>query len=192
MKKIIRNKMYIGGTILLLAASAAFADDATNNLTLGGDRPVSHDQPEFYRANELSFDGFGTAALGKYTLDHVSGDRVRHNVRFGAGAGVNYFFTRFFGIGLDAFSENTTGPFIDSAEANLILRVPLGQSRFAPYVFAGGGHTFDSVKASFGQAGAGMECRITPHVGVFIDGRAVVPDRTRYYGVARLGMRLAF
>ena len=186
MNKIIKNKMVIGGTILLLAATSALGDE-----TVGGDRTVTLDRSDYYRANELSVDGFGTASLGRYSIDHFSGQRVRHNTRLGAGAGVNYFFTRYFGVGIDGYSENTTGAFIDTASANLIFRLPLGQSPVAPYVFAGGGHNFDTVHTSFGQAGAGLECRFTPHIGVFIDARAVVPDRTKYYGVGRLGLRFA-
>jgi hypothetical protein len=44
----------------------------------------------------------------------------------------------------------------------------------------------------FGQFGGGMEFRFTPHVGIFIDARAVVPNETKYYGVGRVGMRFAF
>ena len=31
-----------------------------------------------------------------------------------------------------------------------------------------------------------------PHVEVFIDARRVLPNETKYYGIARLGMRVAF
>jgi hypothetical protein len=183
MKKI----MIIGGTILTLATKSALGDD-----TVGGDRTMKYDQSDFYRANEVSFDAFGTGSIGKYTAEHFSGYRVRHEGRLGAGVGVNYFFTRYFGIGVDGYSENTTGAFIDSAEANLILRLPLGQTPLAPYLFAGGGHNFDTVRTTFAQGGAGLECRFTQHVGAFVDARAVAPDRTKYYGVARLGLRFAF
>jgi hypothetical protein len=44
----------------------------------------------------------------------------------------------------------------------------------------------------FGQAGGGMEYRFTPNVGVFLDARAVWPNETKYYGVARAGLRFAF
>jgi hypothetical protein len=40
--------------------------------------------------------------------------------------------------------------------------------------------------------GAGMEFHFTPHVGLFIDARAVLPNESEYYGVARLGLRFAF
>ena len=171
-----KNKMYVGGTILMLAATSALAQSTL----------------ECYRSNELSLDGFGTASLGEYTLNHPSNDRIRQNTQFGAGAGINYFVTKYIGIGAEAYSENTTGVFIDNASGNLTLRLPLGESGFAPYVFGGGGHQFDAAKLWFGQAGAGIEYRFTPHIGIFADARAVLPNETRYYGVARLGLRFAF
>jgi len=152
---------------------------------------VTNNLGDYYRASELSVDGFGSVSLGKYTLSHLSDANVRHNARLGVGAGANYFFTR--NIGIEAYSESTTGPFIDSASANLTLRLPLGQSGFAPYAFGGGGCQFDVASVVwFGQAGAGLEYRFCPHMGVFIDARGVAPDHTKYYGVARLGMRFTF
>ena len=182
-----KNKMFVGGTILMLAATAVLGQDsATNNQSL------QYDQGNYYRAGELSLDAFGTASLGEQTINHFSGDRARDNTRFGAGAGINYFFTKNIGIGADAYSENTTGPFVDSVSGNLILRFPLGESGFAPYVFGGGGYQFDMARQWFGQGGAGMEYRFTRHVGIFVDARGVVPRETKYYGVGRLGMRFAF
>jgi len=131
-KQLMKNKMLVGGTILMLAATSAL-----------GAGTVSNNQGDYYQSSELSVDAFGTGSLGEYTLQHLSGPRVQQNVRLGAGVGVNYFLTRNLGIGADAYSENTTGAFIDSASASLILRLPLGQSGFAPYAFGGGGHQFE-------------------------------------------------
>ena len=117
---------------------------------------------EYYRANELSFDAFGTAAIGEYTVEHLasqSPNSVRKDTQFGVGAGVNYFATRYIGIGAEAYSQNTTGVFIDSASANLLLRFPIGESGIAPYIMGGGGHQFDDAKYWFGQAGGGLEYR---------------------------------
>jgi hypothetical protein len=185
--KLMKNKMFIGGTILMLAAKSVLGqDNMTNN-------PGPHyDQGDYYRSGELSMDAFGTASLGQYTIDHPSDERVRQNTQLGAGVGLNYFITRNIGIGADAYSEHTTGIFANSASGNLIVRLPLGQSGFAPYAFGGGGRHFDDVKTWFVQAGAGMEYRFCPHVGVFIDARGVLPNEAKYYGVARVGMRFAF
>jgi hypothetical protein len=187
MKELLKNQLFIGGTILMLAATSALGAD-----NMGNDQDANSTPGDLYRSSEFSVDVFGTAALGEYTIDNPSASRVKHNTRMGAGAGVNCFFTRYLGIGADAYSENTTGAFIDSSSANLILRLPLGQSGFAPYAFGGGGHQFDLARASFAQVGAGMEYRFTPNIGTFVDARWVVPDRTRNYGVGRLGLRLAF
>ncbi len=182
-----KTKLYIGGTILLLAAKSAWAED-----TAVTDPTLHADGASPFRHCELSLDGFGSASLGESTLEHLSGSRIRHNTRLGAGLGINYFFTRYLGVGAEAYSENTDGVFVDSASANLILRLPIGDSGLAPYIFGGGGHQFGMTKQWFGQAGAGLEYRFCPHIGVFVDARGVVPNETKVYGVGRLGMTFAF
>lgn len=152
---------------------------------------VVYERPDFYRACEFSFDGFGTVSLGENTLRHLSQSRVRKNGQLGAGAGINYFFTRYLGLGVDAFAEGTEGVFVDNASASLILRFPLGHSGFAPQIFGGGGRQFES-DLWFGQVGGGMEYRFTPHVGAFLDARLVLPEEGKSTGVARLGLRFAF
>ena len=145
-----------------------------------------------YRAGELSVDAYGTAALGQYSLNHLSGDRVRRNTVLGGGLGVNYFFLQYLGAGIETDSQNGPGAFVSSAAGNVILRFPLGCCGLAPYVLGGGGYRFDEVKTSFGQAGAGVEFRFTPHWGLFADARAVLPTDTKSYGLARFGVRYAF
>lgn len=178
MKQLIKNGMFITATLLLLAAKPALGEEGNSG--------------DLYRANEWSVDAFGSASLSRYTIDHVSRARVQQNTRLGIGAGVNYFFTQRLGLGAEASSEDTHGSFIDSASANMTLRLPLGESGFAPYVFGGGGRNFGNVKTWFAQAGVGVEYRFTPHLGVFTDFRGVLPDVTQYYGAARLGVRFAF
>ena len=152
---------------------------------------VLYERPDFYRASELSLDGFGTLSLGEYTLRHLSQSRVRKSGQLGAGVGVNYFFTRYLGVGVDAYAEGTKGVFVDSASANVILRFPLGHSGFAPQIFGGGGRQFES-DLWFGQVGGGIEYRFTHHVGAFLDARLVLPEEGKSTGVARLGLRFAF
>jgi hypothetical protein len=187
MKKLMKHGMLITGAMLLLAAKPAW-----------GAEDMKHDQAmlcegcDRYRAHELSVDAFGTGSIGKYTINHLSGSRIRENTEFGVGVGMNYFFTRNLGLGGDVYSENNTGAFIDNASVNLLLRLPLGQSGFAPYVLGGGGYQFDRVDGWLAQFGGGMEYRFTPHVGLFLDARLVLPEQSKYYGVARLGLRFAF
>ena len=192
--KLMKNQILLGGAILMLAAKSALgADTMSGDDTMkSSDQTSNDDRVELYRAKELSVDVFGTASLGKYSIEHISNNRIRHNTRLGAGLGLSYFITRNLGVGVEGYSENTSGPFIDSASANLTLRLPLGESGFAPYIFGGGGQQFDLAKLYFGQAGVGMEYRFTPHFGLFVDARGVMPNETKYYGVGRLGLRLAF
>lgn len=179
-----KNKLsLIGGLFLLLAASSASAQENSN---------LRYESGDPYRAKEFSLDAFGTASLGKYTIDHLSGARIRHDARLGAGLGMTYFVTRNLGFGADAYSENTTGVLVDSASASVIGRFPLGESGFSPYAFGGGGRQFDVARLWFAQVGAGIEYRFTSRIGAFLDARWVLPEHTKYFGVARLGLRCAF
>lgn len=175
MKKHMQNGMLVIGTILMLAA-----------------RPALAEENELYRANELSVDVFGSASLQRHTIDNISRARVQQNTRLGLGAGVNYFFTRNMGISADAYAEDTHGSVIDSTSVSFTYRFPLGQGGFAPYAFGGGGRHFEDVQTWFAQVGVGVEYRFTPQVGMFLDARGVVPNETKYYTVGRIGVRFAF
>lgn len=173
----------------LLVTGLARGDDSSLT-TPGTTSPGGSDQ--FYRANEFSFDAFASGSLGKQFITDFSGSTVRQHARLGAGVGGNYFITRYIGVGGDVYSENTVRQFIDSASGNLIGRLPIGETGLAPYIFGGAGHQFDGVQQTFGQAGAGLEFRVTPHVGFFVDARYIFPDRTEDYGLARGGLRVSF
>jgi len=189
-----------GGIGILTAFSRVNAQDATTNIeqntpiatTITTTNVEYIAMPHLYRAQELSFDFFGTGTLGEQTIDHVSGDRIRHNGRLGAGIGANYFFCRYVGIGGDAYSEGTSHSFVYSTSGNLILRLPIGETGLAPYIFGGGGYQFDGVEQGFGQGGAGLEFRFTRNVGIFADARYVDADRSENYGVGRAGLRISF
>jgi hypothetical protein len=167
---------------ILLAATAAVA----------ADWDVRYDQTDLYRAEEMSFDVFGTASLGKSSIEDLSGETIDEDTEWGLGIGANYFFMRSLGVGADAYSDDTSGSFVDSASLNLIGRFPLGESGFAPSVFGGGGRQFDGDEWWFLQLGGGIEYRFNRSTGVFLDGRVVWPEETDYYGVLRLGLRFAF
>jgi hypothetical protein len=180
-----KKHIVLTGIGFLLATGATLrADDMNNN--------PSYDDTDLYRANELSLEGFGGATLGEHTIDHLSGDRVRHNGRLGLGAGVNYFFTRYIGVEGEGYSENPDHSFVDNAGGSLVLRLPLEHSGFAPYIFGGGGHLFDPVVGSFLHAGAGIEYRFTRNLGAFADARYVWTDRIGNYGLGRAGFRFVF
>jgi hypothetical protein len=63
---------------------------------------------------------------------------VVNDGRLGAGVGLNHFFTRYFGIGGDAYTENTGHRFVDNASGKFIGRFPIESIHLAPYVYGGG------------------------------------------------------
>ncbi len=79
--------------------------------------------------------------------------------------------------------------------ANFILRYPVELCNvcFAPYIFGGGGGLFDGEKVGFGDAGAGLEWRITPNFGVFGDWRWIFTGKGKNdISQSRGGIRFVF
>lgn len=176
----------------------ASAQDSTNTMTATIEPPpatrddTSVDYPPLYRSQELDLDLFGSASLGEQTLEHISGDRFKHHSLWGGGGGLTYFFCRYVGVGGEFDAEDRTHRFVDSADGDVFLRVPILETGLAPYIFGGGGYQFENFRQSFGQAGAGLEFRFTRHVGIFADGRYVIADQSENYAEARAGFRIAF
>jgi hypothetical protein len=129
---------------------------------------------------ELQIDVFGAYVDGNssshagYIRDHG----------WGGGIGVNYFFTRNIGLGVDGIwiygKENAaSSPNADSdstvfhnVTGSLIFRFPMDEICLAPYVFVGGGYTVDGADWASAHAGVGLEYRVVPNkVGLFIDAR---------------------
>lgn len=147
------SKLNLCKAVLILICTAGIAgfacgQDATNSVMEKSSPSDDGDRP-LYHAQELSIDGFASGTLGEHYIEHFTGHTLRHDARFGAGAGANYFFTRYLGIGGDAYSESVTrGEFVDAASGNLIVRVPILETGIAPYIFGGAGHQFDLVQAN--------------------------------------------
>jgi len=152
-------------------------------------KPISD---QVFQANEFSIDAFGMGALSHSQLEGASRHSVRHDSRLGLGVGANYFFTRYLGIGADAYTEDTQHSFVDSTSGNLIFRIPIDAIHLAPYVFGGGGYQFDWSETWFGQAGAGLEFRFCKNIGLFADGRYVFNHDTEDIAVGRIGLRFTF
>jgi len=115
----------------------------------------------------------------------------------GGGLGANFFFARYFGVGVEGNWWNGARPGISQethdrllasgrdipksfskdvasqVTANLILRYPMEFTSFglAPNIFGGGGGIFSDSSCGFPDVGAGVEVRVTPHVGIFTDWR---------------------
>lgn len=137
----------------------------------------------FFAAKEFSLDLYGTGSLS-------NADRDADNIRFGAGVGVNYFFTRGLGIGLRAESDNTGHSFVDRVKARGIFRAPLWD-RLAPYGFVEGGFDFERDDWGAG-AGGGLEYKFGPRLGVFAEAGLEVDTGGSGLMRGTAGLRLTF
>lgn len=157
----------------------------------------------------------------------------------GGGIDAKYFFCRYFGVGIEGYALNVrqsypnvfipffgigSGGIVETAHdrravgsvlATFTLRYPIGCSRFAPYLIAGGGGVFDGgqittisttalpdgvitfrsdgATKAVGQFGGGFEVRLTPHIGLINDFIwNVVDGKNNDFGMARTGVNFAF
>jgi hypothetical protein len=155
-------------------------------------QPASRDDDtDLYHACEFSIDGSVIGALHEY--DFNDGGLHRRNYRFGGDAGANFFFTKYIGIGGDAYALTTHNPtFVDTSVGNLIFRIPIGNTGIAPYFFGGAGYEFEKVNQVVGGGGVGLEIRLVPHFSIFADARYLAAAKTADYGYARAGVRISF
>ncbi|HEX3628533.1 MAG TPA: hypothetical protein VH280_24250 [Verrucomicrobiae bacterium] len=143
-----------------------------------------------YHGDQLSIDLYGVGLL--HSSDFNNGDRARHNLRWGGGAGLNFFFTRYIGVGGDACAITFHHSFVDMTTANLILRLPIGGTGLAPYLFGGAGYQFEGIDQIVGGGGVGLEVNVVPHFSFFVDARYLAAVKTEDFGMGRAGVRLSF
>lgn len=149
---------------------------ATNAVTIAAEAEADASR---YKAGEFSVDTFGTVITDDFA-----------NERLGYGVGLNYFFTRQLGIGLETRTERLDSEL--TFGANAIYRIPIYKT--APYVFAGAGYSWKTEQPNI-SVGAGLEHRFTEHFGIFGDARLlkdVEGENTPSFALARLGVRFAF
>src|SRR5581483_5815619 len=156
---------------------------------------------------------------------------------WGGGIDAKYFFMKYFGVGIEGFAldgRTLHGRFDHGSDAvteefysvdhhvvggvlgTVTVRFPIGCSRFAPYVFGGGGAVFgghndrpvghdlidplladrfenDTDARAAGQVGGGLEVRITRHIGVTTDfSWNFVDGPKNNFGMVRSGLNFAF
>ena len=138
-----------------------------------------------FRDTEIQVDLFGAGAFSNQARS-----------AFGGGIGANFFFARYFGIGVEQDLMGRSGtPALWSTLGSLYLRYPICSWNLAPYMMVGGGTTYASNLKGHGEGhvGAGLEYRFTPHIGIFTDGRYVYSSVEPKGGaLVRTGLRLAF
>jgi hypothetical protein len=145
---------------------------------------------------------------------------------FGGGMDFKYFFHRYFGVGIEGFALSpdrddlppqvvslgfhNNDDWIGAVKGTITLRYPIGCTRFAPYIYGGGGvmfgrdkqdlirqpneslvHRDDSDPRAVGEVGGGVEIRITRHIGWINDVSWNFTDNENF-GMVRGGINFAF
>lgn len=199
MKKIYRSysvHLSAGILTLLVLAQTSYGDTMTpsplrQDATIRDnsyDKVIVDEPVELLLFNEKEW---SVDLFGMYAFEAKKGI---YDDGFGAGIGVNYFFNRYVGLGLEGYGWKGDG-LISSVGGNIMLRYPIEKWRLAPYVIAGIGGNFDAdntedqINAS---GGLGVEYRVTKNWGVFTDSRYVLTDVSNDYVVTRLGVRFTF
>ncbi len=224
------KKIILSLCALVALASAGFA--GTEIYSNKNTQTVAPECPQWFADNEfnLSLSGVYAATGNLWRDDRYLG--VDH--AWGGSIDAKYFFHRYFGIGaqgtllavngsdtLDNGFTRTRGSedkhAVGMALGTFTLRFPIKCSRFAPYVWGGGGgifgggrshdfsldatqplgivrRDFDSSKTkSMAQVGGGFEVRVSQHMGWMTDfSWNIVSGSKNNFGMARTGINFAF
>ena len=179
--------------VLMLTAGVARAVHVWEDAGAWGSTVFTYGGTPLYTANELSLDLFGSYVAAERHFTDLFDTNIRHGT-WGGGVGLNYFITREIGLGGDINIGDNGGKFVDQALGSLILRWPFEPTGWAPYIFGGGGRGFDPHWEWFGDLGVGIEYRLNPATGIFVDSRYMwhekegSTDRIFF----RAGLRLVF
>jgi hypothetical protein len=185
--------------------------------------------PEWYADQEFNVGLWGTYV---FTANNWPQDRyLDADHAWGGGIDLKYFFHRYFGVGIEGWAVDARRAFVRDNDGDpitfpnighnnravgavlgtLTLRYPIPCTRFAPYVFGGGGGifgggertSFDESNGDFpndssetraiGQFGGGIEVRFTPHIGWISDfSWNVIDGPENNFGMVRTGINFAF
>jgi hypothetical protein len=185
--------------------------------------------PEWYADQEFNVGLWGTYV---FTANEWPNDRyLDADHAWGGGIDLKYFFHRYFGVGIEGWAVDARRAFVRDNDGDpisfpnightsravgavlgtLTLRYPIPCTRFAPYVFGGGGGIFgggertsfdesdgdfpndSSETRAIGQFGGGIEVRFTPHIGWISDfSWNVVDGPENNFGMVRTGINFAF
>lgn len=135
-----------------------------------------------FDSQEMQLDLFGLWA--SRDRDDFSGDTL------GLGAGFNYFFSRYVGIGAETYLDEVDIP--NHLDFSVIGRYPIDQYSLAPYAFAGFGRQYHDVSQWTSHVGGGVEYRLNSNTGLFLDVRGIFADKSRDLSMWRFGVRLKF
>jgi hypothetical protein len=140
-----------------------------------------------FRDTEFQIDAFGAFLANPQFETH--GRTL--NTGVGGGGGFNFFFAKYFGVGVEGLWYGNGGSAEHMINGNFFFRYPICSWNVAPYLMVGGGAGWDHVTVGYVSVGGGLEWRFHPNIGLFVDGRSFLgaPD---VLGVTRTGLRIAF
>jgi hypothetical protein len=174
------NKTLTLLAVVLATAATSFAGQSSKKVVVAP-------QQDLFRAGEVQVDAFVAGAAGKFGGKNYNG--------MGGGLGLSYFFTKYFGIGIDDTlgGLNGNGNTYDNLQGNLIARLPIESLHLAPYAIAGGGATWGANQAQGnGNVGGGLEYRINRGFGLFADSRYIYGNNGLNESLTRAGLRFIF
>ncbi|MGZ4963346.1 MAG: hypothetical protein ACXWJB_16115 [Limisphaerales bacterium] len=192
-----KSKLLLAATAALsLSAFSTFADTVTTTTTTTSwwnQRMCCDRDSVKYNANELQLDLFGTYNHAIANFDDIFENSWKHG-HWGGGVGMNYFFTKYIGVGADTFFQEH-GHLFNNFTGNLFVRWPIANSGFAPYIYGGAGwrdgSTVPSGADTFtADGGVGLEYRFNAHLGLFTDVRYTWTEKTADECLARAGFRI--
>jgi hypothetical protein len=219
------KKLILSLCALVALGSAAYA--GTETYTKESKSVVPPPCPQWYADNE-----FNLSISGVYAFRNDDSNNVFDfgwDNGWGGAIDAKYFMHRYFGLGVQGFflsvnrdddnnlfNRNNDGDdTVGGVLGTFTVRFPINCSRFAPYVWVGGGGIWGSEDnlvlanaaggvirtvgdnnddgRAMGQIGGGFEIRFTPHCGLINDfSWNVVDGPHNNFGMARTGLNFAF
>ncbi len=176
------NKIVLSLAISAVAATSAFAGQPV--VDHKAHKPIVAPETCF-QDTELQLDLFASYTNAVHRSDHGDG--------FGGGLGVNYFFMRNIGVGVDGNVYDGDSDLVWESTARVIVRFPIDSACLAPYIFGGGGvQADDNTSSGTLHAGGGLEWRATQSVGFFGEGRYTWSAHENNGAQVRIGARFVF
>ena len=212
------KKLTLSLCALVALGSAAFAGTETYSKDSKSVTPPPC--PQWYADQE-----FNISLSGVYAFSGNDNTFLDHG--WGGAIDAKYFFHRYFGIGVQGFylsadrdndfnglrlNNNDDSDTLGGVLGTFTLRFPMSCSRFAPYVWVGGGGVWGNHGDDFvlnaagapvrvnnnddghamGQVGGGFEVRFTPQFGWQNDIICnVVSGSNNNFGMTRTGLNFA-
>lgn len=179
-------KKLVLGIVSAVACSSLWAGGIEPVSKVVEEKVVQEQQPCCFKAGEIQLDAFGAWAAS------TDSNAILENNAWGGGIGVNYFITKYIGVGVEGdYLAADSGLWI--ASGSLIARLPIeGALCWAPYAFVGGGGMWDGSSVGLGHAGAGIDVRLTPRIGLIVDSRYCTNFGEESFVLTRTGLRFSF